>query len=292
MKRLKPLLLAFAFSSCFVSPSFAEDVASPAAPEMRLYRLACGEIGVTDLNVFSDTDAYVGQAKDIVASCYLIKHGDKWLLWDTGLPDATPKVADDSAGSPFKLSLKETLTEQLGKIGLKPEDIDYVGISHGHFDHVGGANAFSNAKLIMQKTEYDFMTMQPDKARAAHMESELISSFAGPEKEAQRMLLSGDTDIFGDGKLKAIVLPGHTPGHMALLVNLPETGPIILSGDQWHFHENHESNGVPSFNFDRADTLASSDKLNALIKNHKAKLIIQHEPKDNEALPKLPEYLK
>lgn len=276
-------------------PCLAEDKVQEgvqATPEIRLYRLACGEIGVTDLNVFSDTDAYVGQQKTIAASCYLIKHGENWVLWDAGLPANTPKVAAENPGSPFRPALPETIEEQLATIDLKPEDIDYVAISHGHFDHTGHANAFTNATLVMQKAEYDFMTGNPEAAKAAFMDPALISHFTGPEKESKRMLLAGDADIFGDGTMKAIKLPGHTPGHMALLLNLPETGPVILSGDQWHFHENHESNGVPSFNFDRADTLASSDKLNMLIKNHKAKLIIQHEPKDNEALPKLPEYLK
>lgn len=292
MKHLKFLLMAFTFSVFVAAPAFSEEAAANPAPEMRLYRLDCGEIGVTDLNVFSDTDAYVGQTKTIAASCYLIKHGEDWVLWDTGLPPTTPEVAEENPNSPFRPALKETIAEQLAKIELKPEDIDYVAISHGHFDHTGDANGFPNAKLIMQKTEYEFMTGNPEAAKAAFMDPALISNFTGADKEAKRILLAGDADIFGDGTMKTFKLPGHTPGHMALLLKLPQTGPVILSGDQWHFHENHETNGVPSFNFDRADTLASSDKLNALIKNHKARLIIQHEPKDNEALPKLPEYLK
>lgn len=291
MKRMQLLLLAFMFSNCIVVPAFAEDAVT-AAPELRLYRLACGEITVPDLNVFSDTDAYIGQSKDLVVSCYLIKHGEDWILWDTGLPEATPRAKDPNSKSAFVPALPETIPEQLAKIGVKPEDIDYVAISHGHFDHTGTANAFVNAKLIIQKTEYDFMTKEIEAAKATHMDPAFISNYAGEGADSKVMLLNGDTDIFGDGTMKAVRLPGHTPGHMALLLNLPESGPVVLSGDQWHFHENHKSNGVPSFNYDRADTLASSDKLNRLIENHRARLIIQHEAKDNEALPKLPEYLK
>ena len=105
------------------------------------------------------------------------------------------------------------------------------------------------------------------------------------------LTLKGDADIFGDGSVKAISLPGHTPGHMALQIELPEAGTVFLSGDQWHFTENHMNNGVPVFNFNRADTLAASHRLNGLIRNTHGKLIIQHEVKDNATLPLIPEYL-
>ncbi len=79
---------------------------------------------------------------------------------------------------------------------------------------------------------------------------------------------------------------------MTQLVSLHRSGPMILSGDQWHFTENHRGNGVPTFNYNRAETLTSSDKLNKLLKNRRAKLIIQHEPKDRAKLPALPEYVQ
>ncbi len=299
MKKILSALLTTAACAALASPALAAAATpkakakadTPPAHDVRIYRLDCGNVTVTDLNVFSDTDAYIGKTKDLVVSCYLIKHDEEWLLWDTGLPANTPQTPDPAA-APFQLSLKQTITQQLAEIGLAPEEINYIGISHGHFDHTGQANAFPSAKLIMQKKEYDFMTATPEKAMAYHMDPTLISNFTGPGKEAKLMLLAGDTDIFGDGTLKTISLPGHTPGHMALLVNLPKAGPYILSGDQWHFLENLRTNGVPSFNYDRADTLASSDKLAKLMKNRKAKLIIQHEPKDAPKTPALPGYLQ
>lgn len=271
-------------------PAKPAKTETPPAHDVRIYRLDCGNITVTDLNVFSDTDAYPGKSKDLVASCYLIKHDEEWVLWDTGLPASTPKTPDPSA-APFRLSLKETIPQQLSKLGLTPEDISYVAISHGHFDHTGQANAFPKARLIIQKAEYEFMTASPEKAMGYHMDPALIANYTGPDSAEKLMLLSGDSDLFGDGTLKALTLPGHTPGHMALLVNLHKTGQVVLSGDQWHFTENHRANGVPTFNYNRADTLASSDRLNKIIKNHKARLIIQHEPKDNIKLPAIPKYL-
>ena len=82
-------------------------------------------------------------------------------------------------------------------------------------------------------------------------------------------------------------LPGHTPGHYALLVRLA-SGPVLLSGDQYHFTEQVKNRGVPPFNHDRADTLASSDRFDRIAANLKAKVIIQHEPADIAKLPAFP----
>jgi len=83
-------------------------------------------------------------------------------------------------------------------------------------------------------------------------------------------------------------MPGHTPGHHALLVKLARKGYVLLSGDAAHFAENYASNGVPSFNANRADTLASFDRFKKLAANLHATVIIQHEPADVAKLPAFP----
>jgi glyoxylase-like metal-dependent hydrolase (beta-lactamase superfamily II) len=82
-------------------------------------------------------------------------------------------------------------------------------------------------------------------------------------------------------------MPGHTEGHQALLVRLA-SGPVLISGDQYHFTANRQFGGVPSFNVDRADTLASHDRFEKLARNLKAKVVIQHEPDDIAMLPAFP----
>jgi glyoxylase-like metal-dependent hydrolase (beta-lactamase superfamily II) len=98
----------------------------------------------------------------------------------------------------------------------------------------------------------------------------------------------GDKDIFGDGTVTMIDLPGHTPGHHGLLVKLQHKGYVLLSGDTAHFNENYEANGVPAFNTNRADTLASLDRFKKLAANLHATMIIQHEPADIAKLPPFP----
>ncbi len=267
--------------------------AAPAAgapTDLRMYRLDCGHMTLGDKSVMSDRGLYQGESYDIVMSCYLIKHGDDWLLWDAGLPR---RYLDGplTEGS-FTTGMRRTIVDQLGELGLGPDDIDYVAVSHAHFDHAGQVNDFPNATLIIQRAELEAME---DTAVASkrYILAELFSSHIGASgKERKRVrAIDGDVDLFGDGSLKTIRTPGHTPGSMALLLNLGKAGPVVLSGDQWHFTENHVRRQVPTWNYDHDETIHSGEKLDAVIARSGARLIIQHEPADNKDLPKLPGFL-
>ncbi|HYN45669.1 MAG TPA: N-acyl homoserine lactonase family protein, partial [Allosphingosinicella sp.] len=98
-----------------------------------------------------------------------------------------------------------------------------------------------------------------------------------------------DHDVFGDGSVVMLAMPGHTPGHHSLLVRLRDRAPLLLTGDLYHFTENVRNNGVPSFNTNRADTLASFVRFRAIAGSLRAETIIQHEPADIAKLPAFPE---
>ena len=100
--------------------------------------------------------------------------------------------------------------------------------------------------------------------------------------------LPGDKDVFGDGTVVMLNMPGHTPGHHSLLVKLKEMGNVLITGDLAHFHENYDSNGVPTFNTDRAASLASLDRFKKIATNLKATVIIQHDARDIGKLPAFP----
>jgi glyoxylase-like metal-dependent hydrolase (beta-lactamase superfamily II) len=241
--------------------------------------LDCGKIVAFDLDEFSDTRAYVGQHRDLTASCYLIRHGDTYMLWDTGLPKAMLNhVPDPKQGLDATLSV--TIVDQLATLGLKPSDIGIVAISHEHFDHTGQAADFPQARLLMGKGDIDDMR-GPNAERGLPLAHWLKD---GGTLEP----VVGDKDIFGDGTVTMIDLPGHTPGHHGLLVKLQHKGYVLLSGDTAHFTDNYNTNGVPSYNSNRADTLASLDRFKALAANLHATVIIQHEPADVAKLPTFP----
>ena len=86
--------------------------------------------------------------------------------------------------------------------------------------------------------------------------------------------------------------PGHTPGHHSLLVKLPRMGSVVIIGDAAHFRENLDSDGVPAFNFNRAQTVASLERIKKIASNLKATVIIQHDARDVDKLPVFPAFAK
>jgi len=265
--------------AAFVIASLLAGTARAAPPSIELWRLDCGELWEGNLDEFSDTHAYVGKSKRLVVSCYLIRHGDSYMLWDAGLEKTDlgkPLVQNDTESE----ALRVTLVDQLAQIGIKPQQVSLVGISHYHFDHTGQAGDFPQAKLLMGKADLALLR-RPGSERAKP-----LAHWIGGGGQLEE--IEGDQDVFGDGKVVMLDLPGHTPGHHGLLVNLDGAGPVLLSGDVAHFQENLASSGVPIYNADRADSLASMDRFRTMARNLKAIAVIQHEPADVGKLPAFP----
>jgi glyoxylase-like metal-dependent hydrolase (beta-lactamase superfamily II) len=180
--------------------------------------------------------------------------------------------------------VKVTIIDQLTQLQLKPEQIKYLAISHYHGDHTGQAPSFPKATLLIGKGDWDVVTATP--ANPAANAAPFANWISGGGKVEPQ---SGDKkDVFGDGTVVMISTPGHTPGHHSLLVKLKTTGNVLITGDLAHFHENYDGNGVPSFNTNRADTLASIDRFKQIAKNVKAAVIIQHDARDIGKLPAFP----
>ena len=225
---------------------------------------------------FSDTFAYGELKVRFVYSCYLIKHDDEYMLWDTGHALAAPNVAP-----------KVGLVDFLAKIDLKPEQINFVGISHYHADHTGQVDSFPKATLLIGAKEWEAIS-SPKPPEGANFKP--FEGWIKGENKVEPVAL--DKDVFGDGTVIMLRTPGHTAGHSSLLVKLSQMGPVILSGDAVHFRENLESDGVPWFNFDRAQTVASIERIKKIASNLKGTVIIQHDARDVDKLPVLPAFAK
>ena len=269
--------LAVAFG--WVALTAMQAPAATPRPELELWRLDCGQIDFTDFNAFfSDTSEYPAGPKRLVGSCYLIRHGDQYLLWDTGLPGAL--VGNPARTASSARLCRSRIVDQLARIDVRPEQIAIVGISHYHFDHTGQAADFPQARLLMGPGDLAAL-----RGTDPGIEREPLARWltgGGQVTEAR-----GDHDVFGDGSVTMLNLPGHTPGHRGLLVRLA-SGPVLLSGDIYHFTEQVERRGVPPFNTSRAETLASMDRFDRLGRNLRARVIIQHEPADVAKLPAFP----
>jgi len=242
--------------------------------DITLTRIDCGT-GATPTDVgqrFTDTFAYKDVKLTFTYSCYVIKHGDDYMVWDTGFAPGTNPNAP-----------KVGIADRLKELKVTPDQVKYVGISHFHGDHTGQLAPFTNATLLIGKGDWDQITSPTP------MQSANVAGFKSWIDEKRKVEpLTVDKDVFGDGSVVVLRTPGHTPGHSSLLVRLKDMGPVLLTGDVVHFRENYESNGVPWFNFDRAATIASIERMKQIAANLKATVIIQHDMRDIGKLPAFP----
>jgi N-acyl homoserine lactone hydrolase len=252
---------------------------------VRLYAIDCGRIEVKDMGMFSDTGEYDGKPGSMVDPCFLIRHPKGTLLWDAGLGDQIAENRDGvDVGGGIRFFVGESLQEQLKIVGLTANDVSYVAFSHFHLDHTGNANKFLNSIWIINKMELAaaLSTSPPfgvDPAR--------VSAYA----KVKTRIIDGDYDVFGDGSVKILKAPGHTPGHQVLAIKLERSGTVILAGDLYHTRDNRNLRRVPTVNVERAETLASMDRIERIAANTHARLIVQHDPADFRSLPKFPAYL-
>src|SRR6266700_1947920 len=241
----------------------------------KLYILNCGEGVAGDISRWSP-GVNEGKSMDFVDNCYLIKHAQGWFLWDTGIPDAVAAMPNGLAPADPKAVTwhrPRTLAAQLGELGVTAADIKAMAVSHTHPDHIGNVEMFPTAMLYVQKVEYEW----PGPNNQPRFK---------PEHPVT--LLEGDRDVFGDGNLTILATPGHTPGHQSLLVKLPKTGEIVLTGDAVHFKSNWDNRGVPTPNFSKEQTLASMEKLSEVLTKEKAQLWINHDKAQRDGLKMSP----
>jgi N-acyl homoserine lactone hydrolase len=260
----------------FVSAAMVLALLQPAQARVeRLYIIDCGHsIGPDKSRWTPGID--VGKPVEMVGNCYLIRHAQGWLLWDTGVTDAVAKMPEGrpgQGGSPHWFRPK-TLAGEIEKLGLKPSDIRYLAVSHTHPDHVGNVGLFPQSMLLVQRAEYDW------------------PSPFGPRFDPKHPVtkLDGDHDVFGDGSVMIYATPGHTPGHQVLLARLPKFGAVMLSGDAVHFRYSLEQRHVPSNNVDREQTLVAYRRIEELLAKYKAQLWANHDKDQHAGLKKSPEY--
>ncbi|HTD74256.1 MAG TPA: N-acyl homoserine lactonase family protein [Steroidobacteraceae bacterium] len=255
----------------------AASASAQGAAELSLTRFDCGKTtALNDVSRFSDVMAFKGLNIQLTFSCYLVKHGNDYLIWDTGNPAAT-------GAGPAPTAPKSSLVEQLAQLHLNPSQITFVGISHYHGDHVGQVASFPEATLLIGKGDWEVLN-DPKPNPSVNVANFAHWISGGGKVEP----IPGDKDVFGDGSVIMLTTPGHTPGHHSLLVKLKDKGNVLITGDLAHFRENYDSNGVPTFNTSRAETLASLDRFKQLAKNLNATVIIQHDARDIEKLPVFP----
>ena len=249
----------------------------------KLFIFDCGLLQLEDISNFSlkNSDTNV---RDLFVPCYLIEHPKGKLLWDAGLPIEIAGQGSFTRPNGIKVSYKKSLLDQLDEINISPDQIDFVAISHMHWDHVGASSIFPESTLLIQEKEYEAAFISPDEYDVFNLDD--YSSLT----KNPRVLLNGDYDVFGDGSAIILSAPGHTPGHQALLVNLENDGAIILSGDLYHFEISRSIQAVPVFNTDKEETLRSMKKIEDKVIKESAQFWIEHSLELANGLKLSPEF--
>ncbi len=291
-------MVAILFSSCKHSnKSFEagyENAQNDAAIQdsindsaIELYVLDGGRIMAHNKNLFAQGSTYKNDSIQLADAFYVIKHPNGILIWDTGLPEnlvgKDPVTTPDGA---FTISRNDSIAKQLASIGIKPIDVNYIALSHIHFDHTGGANHFGNATWIVQQSTLDFMESDNIKGNSFYD----LPSFAALKNK--KIIPNSDYDVFGDGRVVIKYLPGHTAGHQGLFLDLPETGPIMLTGDTYHFRQNRADKVVPQINYSIPESEASIKIFEDFVKGKGANVYIQHDLNDFNAMSKQQQPIK
>jgi N-acyl homoserine lactone hydrolase len=271
----------------------------PKPPEsVRLYVMDCGTLHVADLSRYRLEKNEVANS-DLSVPCFFISHPHGTLIWDTGavadqawtdLPlfSSPAKPVDVHLtlpdGQQRDVTMRKTLLSQLAEIHYSRGMIDYLALSHYHYDHTANANMFAGETWLVRQVERDAMFAEkaPPTTNPA--------TYSRLRDAKTKIITTDDYDVFGDGTVVIKSAPGHTPGHQVLYLKLAHTGGVLLSGDLYHYPEERALGRIPTFDFNPEQTRASRASIEAFLKQSGAQLWIQHDFVGNSRLKKSPAY--
>ncbi len=274
-------VIAAAFVLVAIHGAFGRTQQRVTSP--RLYIFDCGVLKRGEPTAYGLTSSQVGST-DFSDACYLIVHPRGTMLWDVGIvPDNLIAAGTVEVPTPRGPNIAHrTLRSQLEEIGYRPRDITYLAISHGHADHIANANEYAGATLLIQKAEWD--SLFSDEAQKQPLFAQYNAL-----RTSKVMKLEGDHDVFGDGTVVLKSTPGHTPGHQSLFLRLAKTGPLVLTGDLYHYAAERTLKKIPMAD-NQQQTAASRAAIDDLLNKTGAQLWIQHDILANATLKKSPQF--
>ncbi|MEK7769476.1 MAG: N-acyl homoserine lactonase family protein [candidate division NC10 bacterium] len=232
-----------------------------------LYALQNGFMGFERSGLFYGELS--GERVQIPVTCYLIRTSDATILFDTGLsPRAIPGLRRTDPLARF--TEEDLLVHRLDSLGLEPASVDLVVLSHLHYDHAGGAALFQDSELIVQQDEYSY----------AHYPASFFASFYYRKNYdlpgSRWRLLDGDAELVPG--ITALRSDGHTPGHQSLLVELPQTGPVILAGDCCYWQQSIDHETPPGVVWDPTRAMHAIKRLKTIARLMGGRIFPSHDP--------------
>src|SRR6202167_3178006 len=269
--RLLSAILLIAPATLFTTPSARGQQHKAEPPKsVRLYVIDCGTLDIPDVSPYGFKKEELASPM-MSAPCFLVAHPKGTLMWDTGpVPDSNFKPGGGPATMRYATSTKP-LTARLAEIGYTPAEIKYLALSHFHWDHVGNANLFASATWLVPKAERDIMFADPPSPRTEPQ------NFSALKNSKTVFITKNEYDVFGDKTVIIKAAPGHSPAHQVLFLKLRKTGPVVISGDLYHYPEERKLHLIPITEFNADQTVASRAAVEAFLKKTGAQLWIQHD---------------
>lgn len=226
----------------------------------------------------------VGTKVNAPVTMHIIQHPKGVIVFDTGVNVA---VAEGGCASYWgaglcsafnhRQSRDEVIDRQLQKLGFKVDDVKYVIYSHFHLDHAGNIKLFPKARHVVQNAELKNAWWPEKFQRAAFVLKDFDTT-----RDFDFLELNGDFDLFGDGTVTVLDTKGHTQGHQSLMLRLPKSGYVIMSGDAVYTNEN-EKGVVPGITWSADYSMKAIDRLKMLRDTRGGQLWYSHEPAQYEA---------
>ncbi len=270
---LVPAAVAVAVLGLLTAPHAAAQKKAQLPKSTRLYVFDCGSLTMNNPALFGFTKEELGgDTMKFAAVCYLVANPKGTLMWDVGVvPDSQVGANGGKQGISV---VARTLKSELAEVGYAPSDITYLGLSHLHSDHTANANDFAGATWLVHQTERDAMFAETqDKGKGPMAQA----SYSALKNAKTKILTDKDYDVFGDGTAIIQYTPGHTPGHQVLFLKLKKDGPILLAGDLYHLPQERTMKRFPTFEFNKEQSAASREKVEAFVKKTGAQLWIEHD---------------
>lgn len=253
---------------------------------MRLYAFKSGILKSTkDKFTFGKG---LGESFDIPVPYYFLDIDGKKVLIDVGI---SPGCVDDPKGTwgdiidvyyPV-MKIDEKPVNVLKSIGVKPEEIDYIILTHMHLDHAGSLKYFPNAEVIVQLNELRYAFFPDSIMKGAYIENDI------KDPSINYTPVTGIKSMF-NGKVFMFPTPGHTPGHQSVMIRLKKHKPVIITGDAIYLRENLAEGIPPGFAIDFAKTLEAYDAIKNLAEEENAEIWYGHDPDGFSKIKLAPQY--
>jgi glyoxylase-like metal-dependent hydrolase (beta-lactamase superfamily II) len=206
-----------------------------------------------------------GPALRITTTWSVLAHPQGIVVIDTGAPPGDP-AAEMPEGSDVR--------SRLAGVGIRADDVAYVVNTHLHVDHVGGNPALTGARILVDRDELAYAREPADPELAAEYPRQHLAL----DSLSYELLADGDVDLFGDGAVVVLETPGHAAGHRSVLVRLPRTGPVLVTGDAVWTRDNLDDSALPGVLWSGPAYRRSRARLRRLAAAEGARWFFAHEP--------------